>query len=1162
MAYKPDKTTKSGSKGSGSGRNQNLRRDAPVSATTSGKLRGGNRNVSATRTPKSRPGYPHLLEAATSTMHLATQGGLSPSWRATLANLLTRPGMETYQQFAEYNCSLVDASRERLLRRQSLQRFLTPTTRGGVEFYARNGQGALISETTGTDGILAVDAWHSEFSAEFGRFVKFMEFNLDVNQIFHEQRGHGEYGLGPGYRKAAGQPYTPYERLYDLLYARLEPVITSLNIPSHLLANMTLGDVVRHTLNLLAPSSIGLDSNTWTMPTGFNIHLNGYLQGYHSLDFGSLTDADGNPRYLVQIPENYGGLENMSSNDDHNSTVRSARVPLSDLYHLGPNATVSFDAAAAVARMQMRADLSAYLAAPETDDDVYIQGVNLRSLPGSADFFRQSNLTINGVPTMEMAYMYGLSSSWSTTLTSQHTVQESTAQARDITTYAITGNRTLKLWTASPLVWLDYMHAVSSVLPPEYLATGVQRLTEFSAPGGLTAALPYGELVDMLNLNAHFKMRFNPVKLIEQNNGPFGRDANGTQFSDAWREQNWEAPAKIGGNTHARHLAVLEQIFSGTTFETGYGTAAETVASILALLNPRWLEALFTLSNRSAVDKRERYVTVPANRASIAAGYISEEGAFALNHHLMILNRLVGTFACYSTMPFTDIDYGTATNYYRGSSVTVLGSGTATDNYYQVEDAAPLALGDLNQPNLGYGSGIVGLPASGLSLKLGWEVSSDFDGLEFTLEPQVQPDGTHRYTIADNKLTVPAYSALSSALMTESQLFNDSAFRCEIGGTVHTFAIVSSRVVRSGPVKQVELLLSGFGGGSQLGTLVVEYTAASSGSTYIKLGASDARKTITDAITASGLTKSVWNVTAIPDEPTMKALMRTDVSWAWAKNVTIVSGEAEFFAATGLASGAFTDVQFEGISFVAAPSSNWHVRAFPDMESAVGTPADPEPLNPVGAPVVPAASIDGLCVRIQSDADFGGLTHSIDDAALGILWKYFGYYTPDGVNVARRSGLWVATGTDRNRLAQVGADSSNFDGGRYWMSQNEDVFFDARRNEFDAAVYDYSGLRLFNLYLNPEYGGYPYHGETEGFMRDLILELTPAIVDYHFQSASPFLIPGLARLKVDKTIYNPQAYAIFYQNLVGMAGNARTEITIEDLRRAQDVLVRRSQGGL
>jgi len=1071
--------------------------------------------------------------------------------------------METYQQFAEYNCSLVDASRERLLRRQSLQRFLTPTTRGGVEFYARNGQGALISETTGTDGILAVDAWHSEFSAEFGRFVKFMEFNLDVNQIFHEQRGHGEYGLGPGYRKAAGQPFTPYERLYNLLYARLEPVIASLNIPSHLLANMTLGDVVRHTLNLLAPSSIGLDSNTWTMPTGFNIHLNGYLQGYHSLDFGSLTDADGNPRYLVQVPENYGGLENMSANDDHNSTVRSARVPLSDLYHLGPNATDDFSTAAIAARDAMRSDLPAYLAGAETANDVYIQGVNLRDLPGSADFFRQTNLTIGGVPHMEMQFMYGLSSSWSTTLDSFHTVQETTAQARDSATYVLLGeNRTRKLWTASPLVWLDYMHAVSSVLPPEYLATGVQRLTEFSAPGGLTAALPYGELIDMLNLNANFKMRFNPVKLIEQNNGPFGRDENGLQFSDAWREQNWSAPAKIGGNKHARHLEVLEQIFSGTTFETGYGTAAETVASILALLNPRWLEALFTISNRSAVDKRERYVTVPANRASIAAGYISEEGSFALNHHLMILNRLVGTFACYSTMPFTDIDYGTASTYYRGSSVTVLNAGHPVDNYYQVEDDPALALGDLAGPHLGYGTGQVTLPASGVALNVGWEVASDFDGLAFTLQPETQPDGTHRYTIADKQITVPSMTVLSAALMTESPLFNDSAFRCKIGGTVRTFAIVSARTVRSGPVKRTELLLSGFGSGSQVGSLTVEYSASKSGRTSLKQGASDARKAITDAIAASGLPKTVWNATVIPDEPAMKALMKTDIEWTWAKDVT-VSGEAQFFADTGLTAGAFTDVQFEGISFTAAPNGAWHVRSFPDLISAPGNATTPAALTQANGSAMPVSGVDALCTRITSDADFGALSHTIDDAAIGILWKYFRYYTPDGSNgMLRRSGLWTATGSMRARLAQIGADSSNFDGGRYWMSQNEDVFFDARRNEFDAAVYDYSGLRLFNLYLNPQYGGYPYHGETEGFMRDLILELTPAIVDYHFQSASPFLIPGLARLKVDKTIYNPQAYAIFYQNLVGMAGNARTEITIEDLRRAQDVLVRRSQGGL
>ena len=303
---KGNKTQKTRGK-AGTGRTGKASVYAPVSSDLEErkvKLAGGvNRNMSITNIPSKRPAYPHLLEIGNSELMNSLNSGLSANWLSTFANLLTKgDGLKLHEKVAAYNVGTTSETRERMTKRVGIERPLCGITRSRNQFYNKAAQDGLAAKVTPQDGILAVEEWHKEFSREIGMFVKFMEFCISVSRVFIDQRRHGPYGESASHRKANGNNRTPYEYLYNELYA-LMPEPEDLNIPEHARANLTLEDLCRHSLDLIAPTASGMVSDTWVFQSHITIHAEGYNTGYNSLDFGLTADNDGKIRMVIQPPQ-------------------------------------------------------------------------------------------------------------------------------------------------------------------------------------------------------------------------------------------------------------------------------------------------------------------------------------------------------------------------------------------------------------------------------------------------------------------------------------------------------------------------------------------------------------------------------------------------------------------------------------------------------------------------------------------------------------------------------------------------------------------------------------------------------------------------------------------------------------------------------------------
>lgn len=1119
----------------------------PASKAVANRLKGGHRNFSSSQKPRDRPAYPYILEAATSTLALATEGGLTPSWFATYANVAQSSNLDSWQQFSEYNFSLTDESRRRAALRYAFERPFTPRSRGKVPFLLRNGQGSLVAETTGTDGILAVEEFHMQISEEFGRWVKFHNFSVDVNTIYNAQRHHSEYGLGQEYFKTTGQPYTPYERLHATLLARIEPLRNQLNLPAHLAAIADLTDLTRAAFALLAPSTMGLDSNTWSLPSGINIHADAFRKGYDSLDFGQLVDKDGNIRYLIQMP-----AEALVGDEVDKPVLTTVKLNASQLYTdvNGNDATqAQLDAVEA-------ADIATYLSGTATSDDVYISGVNLRDLPGSLALFKARYNSVTG--TVQYTPDHGISSSWTLDAT---TVPDpaSFKTASTLTAQPVWAGPT-KLWCSDALTMLKWLRAASEVLSPEYLATSYPRLLDVPLTGNLAATTDINKLVDCKNLDSTHKIRFNPIKHIVQNNGPYGKDELGIQFSDSWRERNWLSPSPMDGD-YDFHVERLSELFSSLTFETGFGDVAAPLAETLALLNLKVLDAMFTITNTGSLEKDERIVIVPAGMAAAASGYVMEEGEHSADHALLLLQRLFGSFCLPTFSLLADLSYD-------DNPLTSAAVQLEVETGYLVHGG-----NHLNLPNfVRSGTVTLGQGDSAPTFSVGW-ATGDQTGLEFSIKPVDVGSGVSRFLIEQDSLSLRLHSDLGILLSVEHGWLDPRAAtligKDSSGNVVKTRVFVRQSVLfnkHSKSTFEYDLRLGLEGTGAYAGTIMADDVRFKG--SFVKKFALRPGKGIKAAVDeydtylSSKTLADGGQATVLADDTAYKI----DGTTSAEVHVNVFKGNytsgfdasGPFAAATGMTE--LTNIVWENTELRADTSKGLHVRLAPQHSGTNNSSVAPAASGTIAAwnTGTRLELIDG----VPSPASVVDEPWRI---GLGVLWHYFGSYAADATtptSIEYKTTLWTYAKTPvDNSASEFGSEAGSVRSSRF-IPQNENLFQDLRRYVFDAAVLDFSHMRFYPLELNAQHGLLPYHGEPQGFMRSVISEYTPEIARYHFQSQNPFLADVISRIRTEKVKYNPMAYQLLFSTLSEIEGSRITGMTVDDLRRAQDVIVRRSQSGV
>jgi len=328
---------------------------------------------------------------------------------------------------------------------------------------------------------------------------------------------------------------------------------------------------------------------------------------------------------------------------------------------------------------------------------------------------------------------------------------------------------TSKLYTKNIFEVFKYLEAVSQVLPPEYLALGLPRVTGFTlGDGKINKPKLMDKVIDMKNRDASMRPKFNPRHNISANNGPFWNGA-----SAEFREKYWLAPNQ-GFGDWADNKFFLDQLFTNMHIPSGAGEYGLPLADVFSMHNPRITTALWTM-NQSAINKKERYVVVPAGRESANNGYMSELGDHKEGHLFDLLYSIWGTFRVDTTFPLYDLDFGAWQGQNVGDGFCAVATTTIKPSGRFIEEVCGPENG-FQAVYSGEVTHVTGVEPRGpemdsdlMKFRLRWN-RNDFEdemGVDFRLEDRVQDDGSvDQIYVVDGRVNV-ATSLLGQRIAVE-----------------------------------------------------------------------------------------------------------------------------------------------------------------------------------------------------------------------------------------------------------------------------------------------------------------------------------------------------------------------------------------------------------
>lgn len=1083
------------------------------------------RTLDSTRTQ-----FPYLLEVDMAGV-TSINYGLSPAFQEVLVNVRQDPTLSPEEIFAPYT---VDTGRgQHTLKRNTSYSVFSDDALGSTAFHLRNAAGGKASIFIPEDLLEAQEMFVNEIACEVGMHKQFLHHCIDISHMYQDQVPQGPIGVSDSHNRVGKEEKsTPLEAYHDLLLTKFD--VDKLNIPLNQRGHFTLADLAIRALQLIAPIRHGQSTtDTWTMSNDLFVAAKGFLKGEMAPLYGELVDGDGNHRYAIQMP----GMNINYTEIDANRGDTPIPTAIFRGHMLANNTGIMTKISDCYETDLSDVDLTdlGYIGS-DTDArwaQVFMNGVPLSKLPGSRQRFASAVTAAQsagiGAPgeMLHMPYIGDLIAPRFFDAPISIYGHTGTGQMVSVSEL-IAANFPRRLWDQPTHVVLDVLRKASSILTPQFRAVGVPEVDSFTTAGPAQAGFNFSQIVDLHNMFSYHKHRFNPVKQIDANNGPYG-------VSDSDRSKYWVV--ERDGRSYADKSGILDEVFGDLTVPSGYGSTEIPLKNLIALLPDKSFEALFT-PDPSSVDKRSRQVILPTGRSASSMSIASSAKDADMAAHTMLLRTLpFATWRTVTLMPLSDIRYQNM-DQVSLSDISVerftMLPGPMVNGPFQTDVLASTSSGTL-VCDVAEDFKVIG---SHGPLNEGHEV------INGTVEVDELKEGeTHAKVRVLGDTEVPMASLLNFTVNRTNPALDYA------GGNISP--LLCNGLDQNGN----ELFIT---------DIDIDYVTESG---YIKGSAS-----VVNALTP-------FSATSVSISGNLLDTLTYDGS-----KLTVLSGEkaTDFTAkANALFSSAGVEV-FDVSTYdttvkiknaIAKGAGNVEMLSW-DMGLYTLTCEGASPLWTGSLPFVFTSC------NLKTNGDHLLLTPD------NFVWKEPSgdvvtgtSDTPSGsafyskhMNIARHVVLRM--GTEAYDHTQFGSPSSfgSYTGmgdtdesmevrGEYLLPELNNIMVRLDLQLFDAAISKYSNMRLYPRAINMDerFRGLPYFGEPQSFLRGLVKEVQSSLVAIDHVSASPFTTSNINELRITTETYDQMSYITTVRSVAAAIGNMHSLAPVEGILNAQNSLVKRGQ---
>lgn len=1062
-----------------------------------------------TTVDQTRSSFPYMMELDLLGVK-STDLGLSPEFQEVLQN--ARDGdLTSAEIFAPY--TVTPTNTETVLRRIGAARPFSDTALAGRAFHTNNAQYGKASIYIDTDLLDQQEKFMDEISQAVGLHTSFLHHCIDVSNIYQTQIAEGSVGLSADHdRKNGAGKSTPYEAYHDMLVSKFD--VNRLNIPLHQRRHFTLADLAYRSLALLAPISHGQSTTgSWTMSSDLYITSKGYTKGTMACPYGEMVDGDGNPRYVIQRPGDnnlayFNNTEWINLNSVTSPQNHSVMVRIRDIYEVDPSVTDT--------------QLSAYTSgSSDADwDKVKLAGVGLSKLPGSKARYLAGIGVFGLGPGLTRVIPFSAP-------LAQPRFFDSVGAMGEYSTFT-TSNAVKRLWDQPTHVVVDILRQASLLLTPQFRALDIPVVHGFVTPARLTCSMPFSMVVDLCNMFSYHKMRFNPVKQLEANNGPYG-------VSTALHNAKWTLPPE--GRGFAATSALLEPVFGELACPTGYGTLEVPIRNLLGLLPNRAFETYFT-SHPSALEKRQRTVVLPTGRSSTSMSIASSASDADMEAHTMLLRSL--PFGCWrvtTLMPLSDIRYEQQTPV---TDISNVGFATFPLTDYPL-DYQWYMFAQSTEQLLGPNFTVVG----------GGEIRESATVIKNSMvRSKKVKKGTkqHKMLVDRNTEVVPGSPLMHTINRSHPGIANGAGATDVLGEFIDPAG-------QAGFITDFERHYVSTSGAVRA-TITYIPEASITGTAPQRTGIEqtvDVIGTLTDSakFDSSGVTVA----------------HAADIA-TFAANLNTAFGSKDPLDATHFAD----DTAFTASCKSAA--DKWDVEAY-EIEHMVFSCTDPA-LPGAWSGSIPVMltnctlQTEGAHVTAQNA---GIVRYAWWDGTDGVEEYVYGTSTtpstdvitvsPDIVTtILHKIGVGDLGGMPGQATQFTGSDLTAIeDGGDYLLPELNNIMIRLDLHLMDAAVAKYSNMRLYPRAISKDdrFRGLPYFGEPEPFLRGLVEDLQPSLVRLDHVSNSPFTTSNINEIRVGTEVYEQSGYQSAMRQIAQKLGDMYSMASPESIMNAQESMVKRGQ---
>lgn len=531
--------------------------------------------------------FPFIVDADIQ-RHKATEAGISPLWLATYENAVTalNNGGINEDAFAEYIFN-EPATSEGTLRRHGAFRPFSDKSLGLLGVFKKGQRNQIANYITPEAALDAQYLWKMELDKEVGKHFAFLDLCSFVDRVYHDQRANGAAGYGADHLEEGQLEQTPYECLYNALFLQFDR--TRLSLTAQEQAQATLGDLAHAARGLFVSQghlstieSVVRISDKHVLPTAFT-------DGYTYCTPAALsTTPEGDPVLMMPQFMMPGAPTKATS---VTATGIDSLYPGQKLGSLNTAGGVAFH-----------------------DGTVYTADA-LANLPGTCRLWGAPNVATAFINPMiaERNVLPIISDTITHADYSVRMLQDIGTEVTGIGLAASASNNNLyvkTLWNQQSHVVLDYLVKANRLLSPELVSYG-ETFSAISSGHGASsfekaATHPdfMSKLYEEVNVHSPILPQFNPrsdSRSRQMNNGPYG-----TGQEDFYRVDELSASGRE---------ELLSEHFDHQSVSTGVGSTTTTFKNMFKALSPRVFSALFS-TKLNPVSKTERFVVVPSGRTS------------------------------------------------------------------------------------------------------------------------------------------------------------------------------------------------------------------------------------------------------------------------------------------------------------------------------------------------------------------------------------------------------------------------------------------------------------------------------------------------------------------------------------------------------------------